>query len=308
MNVKIEDSWRQHIGDEFEKQYFVDLSNFVREEYLHTPCYPPGRLIFNAFNLCPFDDVKVVIIGQDPYHEPGQAMGLSFSVPEGVTFPPSLMNIFKEIQMDLGIPMPATGDLTRWAKQGVLLLNATLTVRAHQAASHQRKGWEQFTDAAIKALTRDKEHLVFILWGGYARSITCSLIEQLGRSLHMRRGKVAAELGEAGIQTLYRNADILHCEPIEKVADDVITEFSLQGGNFDNLAEARYTVPDVWTMGKVYARLIEDVSDEDNIVETILQVFTSWIDSLLSDYNAAFYYQPRDYIAECYRQKTVLDG
>lgn len=132
MNVKIEDSWRQHIGDEFEKQYFVDLSNFVREEYLHTPCYPPGRLIFNAFNLCPFDDVKVVIIGQDPYHEPGQAMGLSFSVPEGVTFPPSLMNIFKEIQMDLGIPMPATGDLTRWAKQGVLLLNATLTVRAHQ--------------------------------------------------------------------------------------------------------------------------------------------------------------------------------
>ena len=116
---------------------------------------------------------------------------------------------------------------------------------------------------------------------------TCSLIEQLGRSLHMRRGKVAAELGEAGIQTLYRNADILHCEPIEKVADDVITEFSLQGGNFDNLAEARYTVPDVWTMGKVYARLIEDVSDEDNIVETILQVFTSWIDSLLSDYNAA---------------------
>lgn len=129
---------------------------------------------------------------------------------------------------------------------------------------------------------------------------TCSLIEQLGRSLHMRRGKVAAELGEAGIQTLYRNADILHCEPIEKVADDVITEFSLQGGDFDNLAEARYTVPDVWTMGKVYARLIEDVSDEDNIVETILQVFTSWIDSLLSDYNAAFYYQPRDYIAECY--------
>ena len=137
---------------------------------------------------------------------------------------------------------------------------------------------------------------------------TCSLIEQLGRSLHMRRGKVAAELGEASIQTLYRNADILHCEPIEKVADDVITEFSLQGGDFDNLAEARYTVPDVWTMGKVYARLIEDVSDEDNIVETILQVFTSWIDGLLSDYNSAFYYQPRDYIAECYRQETVLDG
>lgn len=135
----------------------------MKEEYLRTPCYPPGRLIFNAFNLCPFDDVKVVIIGQDPYHEPGQAMGLSFSVPDGITFPPSLINIFKEIQMDLGTPMPATGDLTRWAKQGVLLLNATLTVRAHQAASHQRKGWEEFTDAAIKALSKDKEHLVFIL-------------------------------------------------------------------------------------------------------------------------------------------------
>ena len=145
MDVKIEESWRKHIGDEFEKQYFVDLTNFVREEYLHTPCYPPGRLIFNAFNLCPFDDVKVVIIGQDPYHEPGQAMGLSFSVPEGIAFPPSLINIFKEIQMDLGTPMPKTGDLTRWAKQ-------------------------EFTDAAIKALNKDKEHLVFILWGGYARS------------------------------------------------------------------------------------------------------------------------------------------
>lgn len=117
MNVKIEESWKQHIGEEFDKQYFVDLTNFVKEEYLRTPCYPPGRLIFNAFNLCPFDDVKVVIIGQDPYHEPGQAMGLSFSVPDGITFPPSLINIFKEIQMDLGTPMPATGDLTRWAKQ-----------------------------------------------------------------------------------------------------------------------------------------------------------------------------------------------
>lgn len=163
MDVKIEESWRQHIGEEFDKQYFVDLTNFVKEEYLRTPCYPPGRLIFNAFNLCPFDDVKVVIIGQDPYHEPGQAMGLSFSVPDGITFPPSLINIFKEIQMDLGTPMPATGDLTRWARQGVLLLNATLTVRAHQAASHQRKGWEEFTDAAIKTLSKDKEHLVFIL-------------------------------------------------------------------------------------------------------------------------------------------------
>lgn len=170
MNVKIDNSWREHIGAEFEKPYFSMLTDFVRHEYTTTTCYPPGSLIFNAFNLCPFDRVKVVIIGQDPYHEPGQAQGLSFSVPEGVPFPPSLQNIFKEIQFDLGKPIPPTGDLTRWAEQGVLLLNATLTVRAHQAASHQRHGWEQFTDAAIRALNAERESLVFILWGGYARS------------------------------------------------------------------------------------------------------------------------------------------
>lgn len=170
MNVKIDNSWREHIGAEFEKPYFSALTDFVRHEYTTTTCYPPGSLIFNAFNLCPFDRVKAVIIGQDPYHEPGQAQGLSFSVPEGVPFPPSLQNIFKEIQLDLGKPMPPTGDLTRWAEQGVLLLNATLTVRAHQAASHQRHGWEQFTDAAIRALNAERESLVFILWGGYARS------------------------------------------------------------------------------------------------------------------------------------------
>lgn len=170
MNVKIDNSWREHIGAEFEKPYFSALTDFVRHEYTTTTCYPPGSLIFNAFNLCPFDRVKVVIIGQDPYHEPGQAQGLSFSVPEGVPFPPSLQNIFKEIQFDLGKPMPPTGDLTRWAEQGVLLLNATLTVRTHQAASHQRHGWEQFTDAAIRALNAERENLVFILWGGYARS------------------------------------------------------------------------------------------------------------------------------------------
>lgn len=170
MNVKIDNSWREHIGAEFEKPYFSALTDFVRHEYTTTTCYPPGSLIFNAFNLCPFDRVKAVIIGQDPYHEPGQAQGLSFSVPEGVPFPPSLQNIFKEIQLDLGKPMPPTGDLTRWAEQGVLLLNATLTVRAHQAASHQRHGWEQFTDAAIRALNIGRENLVFILWGGYARS------------------------------------------------------------------------------------------------------------------------------------------
>lgn len=170
MNVKIEESWRRHIGAEFEKPYFARLTEFVRFEYASTKCYPPGNLIFNAFNLCPFDKVKAVIIGQDPYHEPGQAHGLSFSVNDGVPFPPSLVNIFKEIENDTGTPVPSSGNLTRWAEQGVLLLNATLTVRAHQAASHQRKGWEEFTDAAIQALSRDRNHLVFILWGGYARS------------------------------------------------------------------------------------------------------------------------------------------
>ncbi|MBO5186141.1 MAG: uracil-DNA glycosylase [Prevotella sp.] len=170
MNVKIEKSWLDHVGGEFEKPYFAELAAFVRSEYASTTCYPPGNLIFNAFNLCPFDKVKVVIIGQDPYHEPGQAHGLSFSVNDGVAFPPSLVNIFKEIQLDLGKPVPASGNLTRWAEQGVLLLNATLTVRARQAASHQRRGWERFTDAAISALNAGREHLVFILWGGYARS------------------------------------------------------------------------------------------------------------------------------------------
>ena len=170
MNVKIEESWRRHMYEEFDKQYFVELTDFVRREYSQGECYPPGHLIFNAFNLCPFDKVQVVIIGQDPYHEPGQAHGLSFSVNDGIPFPPSLINIFKEISNDLGTPMPMSGNLTRWAEQGVLLLNATLTVRAHQAASHQRRGWEKFTDAVIKALDAHRDHLVFILWGGYARS------------------------------------------------------------------------------------------------------------------------------------------
>ena len=170
MDVKIEPSWKRQLGGEFEKPYFSQLTDVVRHEYATGTCYPPGPLIFNAFNLCPFDKVKVVIIGQDPYHEEGQAQGLSFSVNDGVTFPPSLINIFKEIALDLGKPMPTSGNLARWAEQGVLLLNATLTVRAHQAASHQRKGWEEFTDAAIRALNARRDHLVFILWGGYARS------------------------------------------------------------------------------------------------------------------------------------------
>lgn len=176
MNVKINDSWAERLGNEFAQPYFSQLTDFVRHEYATTTCYPPGRLIFNAFNLCPFDSVKVVIIGQDPYHEAGQAMGLSFSVPDGVAMPPSLQNIFKEIQGDLGIGVPQSGNLTRWAEQGVLLLNATLTVRAHQAGSHQRHGWERFTDAAISRLSEGRDHLVFILWGGYARS-KASLID-----------------------------------------------------------------------------------------------------------------------------------
>ncbi len=169
MDVQIEDSWKKRLAEEFEKPYFVQLTEFVRNEYRAGTCYPPGKLIFNAFNQCPFDEAKVVIIGQDPYHGPGQAHGLCFSVNDGVRFPPSLQNIFKEIQNDLGIPVPVTGNLTRWAEQGVLLLNATLTVRAHQAGSHQRQGWESFTDAAIRALAEEREHLVFILWGSYAQ-------------------------------------------------------------------------------------------------------------------------------------------
>lgn len=169
MNVNIEPSWKEHLSAEFEKPYFVRLTDSVRQEYHATTCYPPGHLIFNAFNLCPFDKVKVVIIGQDPYHEPQQAMGLSFSVPEGVMVPPSLVNIFKEIEQDLGTPVPHSGDLTRWARQGVLLLNATLTVRAHLANSHSRLGWDTFTDAVIRELNAHREHIVYLLWGGYAR-------------------------------------------------------------------------------------------------------------------------------------------
>lgn len=169
MSVKIEPSWGNILASEFEKPYFKRLTEFVRHEYQTTTVYPPGAQIFNAFNLCPFDQVKVVIIGQDPYHGPGQAHGLCFSVNDGIQFPPSLQNIFKEIEDDLQIPIPKSGNLTRWAQQGVLLLNATLTVRAHQAGSHQNKGWEEFTDAAIQALAQEREHLVFILWGSYAQ-------------------------------------------------------------------------------------------------------------------------------------------
>lgn len=169
MKVKIEESWEKVLQTEFDKPYFKDLTDFVRSEYAATTIYPPASLIFNAFNLCPFSKVKVVIIGQDPYHGPGQAHGLCFSVNDGVQFPPSLQNIFKEIKSDLDIPIPTSGNLTRWAEQGVLLLNATLTVRAHSAGSHQKKGWETFTDSVIRILAEQKENLVFILWGAYAQ-------------------------------------------------------------------------------------------------------------------------------------------
>ena len=170
MSIRIENSWKEVLAAEFEKDYFKRLTAFVKEEYSGTtPIYPPARLIFNAFDHCPFDKVKVVILGQDPYHGAGQANGLCFSVNKGIAFPPSLMNIFKEIENDLGTPIPHDGDLTRWSDQGVLLLNATLTVRASQAGSHQRRGWEEFTDAAIRELAIRRENIVFILWGSYAQ-------------------------------------------------------------------------------------------------------------------------------------------
>lgn len=169
MDVKIDESWKAALKEEFEKPYFQDLAAFVKEEYKTKTIYPAAKNIFAAFNNTPFDAVKVVILGQDPYHGTGQAHGLSFSVQEGVKNPPSLQNIFKELKSDLAKDPPQSGDLTRWAKQGVLLLNATLTVVAGQAGSHQHKGWEEFTDSVIKLLNEKKEHLVFILWGAYAQ-------------------------------------------------------------------------------------------------------------------------------------------
>ncbi len=169
MNVRIEESWKKHLQTEFDKPYFDELVRFVRNEYATHTVYPPGKQMFAAFDACSFDNVKVVILGQDPYHEPGQAHGLCFSVNEGVQFPPSLQNIFKEIESDLGKPVPSNGNLLRWARQGVLLLNATLTVRAHQAGSHQNRGWEEFTDAVIHQLAEKRKHIVFILWGAYAQ-------------------------------------------------------------------------------------------------------------------------------------------
>ena len=169
MQVKIADSWKNILQPEFDKSYFKDLAAFVKSEYQNHTCYPKGSAIFAAFDFCALDDLKVVIIGQDPYHGPNQANGLSFSVSDGIQHPPSLINIFKEISTDLNQEYPQSGNLEKWAKQGVLLLNATLTVRAHEAGSHQKKGWETFTDAVIKQISKEKEDVVFLLWGGFAK-------------------------------------------------------------------------------------------------------------------------------------------
>ena len=169
MKVRIEESWREVLQPEFDKPYFELLTSFVRQAYQTKQCFPPAKLIFNAFDSCPFDKVRVVIIGQDPYHDVGQAQGLCFSVPDGIAVPPSLQNIYKELESDLGIVPPKSGNLQHWAEQGVLLLNATLTVEAHRPGSHQNKGWEELTDAAIAALNARREHLVFMLWGAYAK-------------------------------------------------------------------------------------------------------------------------------------------
>nr|WP_321412088.1 uracil-DNA glycosylase [uncultured Carboxylicivirga sp.] len=168
MDVKIESSWKELLKDEFEKEYFKQLTDFVRNEYKSQTIFPPASKIFNAFDLCPVHSTRVVILGQDPYHGPEQAHGLCFSVNDGVKIPPSLVNIYKEIHADLGKAIPQSGNLERWAKQGVLLLNATLTVRAHNAGSHQKKGWEEFTDSVIKTLAQNTENIVFLLWGSYA--------------------------------------------------------------------------------------------------------------------------------------------
>jgi uracil-DNA glycosylase len=181
MDVKIEPAWKTKLQSEFAKEYFIKLTEFVRNEYRQQTIYPPGSLIFNAFNLCPFNNIKTVIIGQDPYHGPGQAHGLCFSVKEGVEFPPSLLNIYKELEADLGIARPVSGNLERWARQGVLLLNATLTVRANQAGSHQRKGWEEFTDHVISVINKEKQNIVFLLWGAYAQKKG----ESIDRSKHL---------------------------------------------------------------------------------------------------------------------------
>ncbi len=218
MDVRIESSWKSRFNEEFKKDYFARLTEFIREEYRTGTIFPPGALIFNAFNLCPFDRIKVVIIGQDPYHGPGQAHGLCFSVRDRVELPPSLINIFKEIESDMGYKPNTSGNLERWASQGVLLLNATLTVRAHQAGSHQRKGWEEFTDSVIKLVNAEKQNLVFFLWGSYAQKKG----ESIDRSRHLvlesvHPSPLSASRGFFGNRHFSRCNDYLKEHSIEPV-------------------------------------------------------------------------------------------
>ena len=218
MEVRIEPTWKTKLHGEFEKEYFLKLTEFVKEEYNGKSIYPPGSLIFNAFNLCPFQHVKAVIIGQDPYHGPGQAHGLCFSVRDNVNFPPSLINIFKEIESDISIQRPANGNLERWAAQGVLLLNATLTVRAHQAGSHQKKGWEQFTDSVISIINSEKKNIVFFLWGAYAQKKG----ESIDRSKHLvlesvHPSPLSASRGFFGNKHFSRCNDYLKAHGVEPI-------------------------------------------------------------------------------------------
>lgn len=218
MDVKIAPSWKSRLESEFGKSYFTNLINFVRAEYQTQTVYPPGKEIFRAFDACDFDDVKVVIIGQDPYHGPGQANGLCFSVRDGVRMPPSLVNIFKEIQNDLRKPIPNSGDLGRWAKQGVLLLNATLTVRAATAGSHQKKGWEEFTDAVIQTISDQRENVVFMLWGAYAQKKG----EIIDRKKHLvlmsaHPSPFSADRGFFGCKHFSRANEYLRSKGIEEI-------------------------------------------------------------------------------------------
>ncbi|MEQ8243325.1 uracil-DNA glycosylase [Fulvivirga sp.] len=219
MDVKIADSWKDKLNGEFEKAYFKNLVSFIKEEYKSHTIFPPGKQIFSAFDHCGFEDVKVVIIGQDPYHGPGQGNGLCFSVNDGVRKPPSLINIFKEIRNDLGTEIPESGKLERWADQGVLLLNATLTVRANSPGSHQKKGWEQFTDAVIKLLSDKKEHLVFILWGAYAQKkgeVIDAQKHMIIKSAHP--SPFAADRGFFGSKPFSRTNDYLKSKGLDTIS------------------------------------------------------------------------------------------
>ena len=219
MKVKIEESWEKRLSQEFDKPYFQSLIDFVKNEYSNQTIFPPGREIFNAFAHCTFDQVKVVILGQDPYHGPGQAHGLAFSVREGIQMPPSLLNIFKELKRDLDIPYPPNGDLERWADQGVLLLNATLTVRAHQAASHQNRGWEQFTDAVIQILAKERKNIVFMLWGAYAQKKAAVISEQSHLKLYAPHpSPLSAHRGFIGCGHFSKANEFLRERGIEPVA------------------------------------------------------------------------------------------